>query len=263
MQRGGGKEGFCTHCAANGEEAWALLEQEHIDLIVTDLMMPVMDGYEFVQTVSYEFKTPLAAIEGYAHLLEGENLSPKAREYLRKIAESSRQLSRLTGNILRLSRLEKQEILSDKEFFSLDEQLREAVLFLEPLWNRKNLDIEMELPSVDCRGNRELLLQVWINILGNAVKFTPMGGSISVSMNETSDFIEVIISDTGIGMTEEVRTHIFEKFYQAEESRHGEGSGLGLALAKKIIELSGGTIRTESQPGEGSSFFVRLPRFGG
>ena len=102
MQRGGGKEGFCTHCAANGEEAWALLEQEHIDLIVTDLMMPVMDGYEFVQTVSYEFKTPLAAIEGYAHLLEGENLSPKAREYLRKIAESSRQLSRLTGNILRL-----------------------------------------------------------------------------------------------------------------------------------------------------------------
>lgn len=117
----------------------------------------------------------------------------------------------------------------------------------------------MELPEVTCYGNRELLYQVWTNIFGNAIKFTDRDGRISASIEETKDNILVIIRDTGIGMTEEARTHIFEKFYQAEESRHGEGSGLGLALAKKIIDLSGGTIRAESCPGRGSSFFVELP----
>ena len=211
------------------------------------------------RNISHELKTPLAAIEGYALLLEEGGSSPELKEYARKISESSRQLSHMTGNILKLSRLEKQEILSDKELFSLDEQLREAVLSLEPLWNAKNLDIDMELPEVTCYGNRELLYQVWTNIFGNAIKFTDRDGRISASIEENKDYILVIIRDTGIGMTEEARTHIFEKFYQAEESRHGEGSGLGLALAKKIIDLSGGTIRAESCPGRGSSFFVELP----
>ncbi len=215
---------------------------------------------DFIQDVSHELKTPLAAIEGYALLLDQDELPAQSREYVRKIAESSRQLSRMTGNILKLSRLEKQEIVADKEVFPLDEQLREAFLALEPLWAKKNLDIEIDLPVLEYFGNRELLWQVWTNILGNAIKFTPEKGQISLSARETADSILVIIKDTGIGMTGEVRAHIFEKFYQGEPSRSGEGSGLGLALAKKIVELSGGSIRAESCPGEGSAFFVTLPQ---
>ena len=215
------------------------------------------------RNISHELKTPLAAIEGYALLLEEGGSSPELKEYARKISESSRQLSHMTGNILKLSRLEKQEILSDKEFFSLDEQLREAVLSLEPLWRAKNLDIDMELPEVTCYGNRELLYQVWTNIFGNAIKFTDRDGRISASIEETKDNILVIIRDTGIGMTEEARTHIFEKFYQAEESRHGEGSGLGLALAKKLLICPAEPSGQRAVPEEGPPFLWSFPAGGG
>ena len=214
---------------------------------------------DFVRNVSHEIKTPLAAMEGYALLLEGADLPEELHGYAEKIVESSRQLSALTGNILRLSRLERQEILSRREVFSLDEQIRQALLSLEPLWTQKELEIDMELPSADYCGDPDLLYQVWGNLFSNAIKFTPEGGMIFVRMNVERDFVTVEIRDTGIGMTPEVQKHIFEKFYQGDPSRHVEGNGLGLALVKRIVDLCEGTIQVESAPGEGSCFLISLP----
>ena len=214
---------------------------------------------DFVRNVSHEIKTPLAAMEGYALLLEGADLPEELHGYAEKIVESSRQLSALTGNILRLSRLERQEILSRREVFSLDEQIRQALLSLEPLWTQKELEIDMELPSADYCGDPDLLYQVWGNLFSNAIKFTPEGGMIFVRMNVERDFVTVEIRDTGIGMTPEVQKHIFEKFYQGDPSRHVEGNGLGLALVKRIVDLSEGSIQVESAPGEGSCFLISLP----
>ncbi|MGN0371914.1 MAG: ATP-binding protein [Enterocloster sp.] len=215
---------------------------------------------DFIQNVSHEIKTPLAAIEGYTVLLSKSSLSEEHQEYTRKIMESTRRLSSLTSSVLQLSRLEKQEIISEKESFSLDEQIREAFLSLEPLWNKKGIDFEINLQSVYYYGNTSLIYQIWINLFSNAIKFTPEGGSIYVAMSENNDGISVRIRDTGIGMTKDVQKHIFEKFYQGEKSRHIEGNGLGLALVKKITDLCGGTIQVESRPGCGSTFIVRLPR---
>lgn len=218
---------------------------------------------DFVRNISHEIKTPLAAMEGYALLLEEAELPVpgELHSYAEKIVESSRQLSTLTGNILRLSRLEHQEILSCRQLFSLDEQIRQALLSLEPLWTKKNLEIDMELPAADYWGDPDLLYQVWINLFSNAIKFTPEGGTISVCMEQDSGSVTIHIRDTGTGMTPQVQKHIFEKFYQGDSSRHMEGNGLGLALVKRIVDLYGGTIQVESAPGEGSCFSVTLPHF--
>ena len=216
---------------------------------------------DFVRNISHEIKTPLAAMEGYALLLEEAELPGELHSYAEKIVESSRQLSTLTGNILRLSRLEHQEILSCRQLFSLDEQIRQALLSLEPLWTKKNLEIDMELPAADYWGDPDLLYQVWVNLFSNAIKFTPEGGSISVCMEQDSGSVTIHIRDTGTGMTPQVQKHIFEKLYQGDSSRHMEGNGLGLALVKRIVDLYGGTIQAESAPGEGSCFSVTLPHF--
>lgn len=215
---------------------------------------------DFIQSVSHEIKTPLAAIEGYASLLWKTELSQEQQDYAGKITESARRLSVLTSNVLKLSKLEKQAIVAEKERFSLDEQLREVLLSLAPLWEKKELEIDMELPSVDYYGNAALLYQIWVNLFSNAVKFTPKGGTIRAAILEEADGVTVEIADTGIGMNEDVQKHIFEKFYQGEKSRHMEGNGLGLALVKTIVELCEGSVKVESEPGKGSVFTVRLPR---
>lgn len=214
---------------------------------------------DFIQNVSHEIKTPLAAIEGYALFLKGSPLSEEQQVCVKKIIENSSRLSFLTGNVLHLSQLEKQYIVSEKESFSLDEQLREAILSLEPLWNKKKLEIDIDLPPVNYYGNPSLIYQIWTNLFSNAIKFTPEHGSIHAEIDKKGNGISVTICDTGIGMTEEVQKHIFEKFYQGEKSRHIEGNGLGLSLVKKIVELCGGTICVESEPDCGSAFSVWLP----
>lgn len=185
---------------------------------------------DFIQNVSHEIKTPLAAIEGYAALLAADTADRQNRLYAQQILKNSRQFSALTGNILKLSKLENQSIISEKRNFSLDEQIRQAVLSLEPLWSAKKMDIDLDLPEIFYYGNEDLIFQIWTNLISNGIKFTPAGGIFSVKMEQNDPYISVEIADNGIGMSEEVQKHIFDKFYQAESSRSMEGNGLGLAL---------------------------------
>ena len=216
---------------------------------------------DFVVNVSHEFKTPIAAIEGYAVLLKDRTLSDaEHNDYIRMITESAQKLSALTSNILKLSKLENQELITEKNSFRLDEQIRQALLLLEVQWNNKNITLNLELEPLIFYGNEELMMQIWLNLLGNAIKFTDAEGEISISLHAAGQYVTVRISDTGIGMSREVQKHIFEKFYQGDNARASEGNGLGLPLVKRIVDLCGGFIEVESQPGEGSSFTVRLPR---
>ncbi len=215
---------------------------------------------DFIVNVSHEFKTPIATIEGYATLLQEPSISDNERlEYTKMILESSRQLSSLSGNILKLSKLETQEIITDGNYFYLDEQLRQALLFLENNWSKKDIDIDMDLSTTYYYGNEDLLMQVWLNIFSNAIKFTPNNGTIATTLKSTNDGIYISISDTGIGMSSQVKERIFEKFFQGDTSRNFEGNGLGLTLVKRIIDLCGCNISVESEVNKGSTFTIFLP----
>ena len=215
---------------------------------------------DFIVNVSHEFKTPIAAIEGYTTLLQDSSLSDDERmEYTKIILDSSRQLSSLSGNILKLSKLETQEIIPDKKYFSLDEQLRQALLLLETQWSKKNIDIDMDLKTTTYYGSEDLLMQVWLNIFSNAIKFTPENGLIVTSLKQTPMGICVSISDNGIGMSDEVKERIFDKFYQGDKSRNFQGNGLGLTLVKRILDLCKCDISVESKINEGTTFNIYLP----
>lgn len=215
---------------------------------------------DFVVSVSHEFKTPLAAIEGYATILQNPTLHADERtEYTQKIIESTKQLAKLSSNILMISNLENKGMISEKTNFQLDEQLRQAILLLQPNWEEKKINFNVELTHADFCGNEELLMQVWINVIGNAIKFTPKNGEITVSLDMGADFVEVTVADTGIGISPEDQKHIFDKFYQADRSRYTDGNGLGLSLVKKFIDLCHGKIILESSPELGTSFTIRLP----
>ena len=215
---------------------------------------------DFVVNVSHEFKTPIAAIEGYAALLQNGSLTDAdCEEYTRLIIQSTQKLSMLTSNILRLSKLENQEIIPGKTRFSLDEQLRQALLLLEGQWSQKHIELDLELMPVLFYGNEELLLQVWLNLLGNAIKFTPPYGTVSVRLTARAGLVAVAVADTGVGIAPEAQPHIFEKFYQGDRTRAAEGNGLGLALVKRIVTLCHGAVSVESDTGEGACFTVALP----
>ena len=215
---------------------------------------------DFISNVSHEFKTPLASISGYATLLQDDSLSEKERdEYIEIIIQSAKELSRMTGDILSLSRLETQTIISEKEYFRVDEQIRQIILRAEPAWSSKNLTIEPELDPISWYGNQELTAHIWSNLLDNAVKFTPSGGEIDVTARMDHDWLTVTFHDTGIGMTPEVQKHVFDKFYQGDTSHKKKGSGLGLALVKRIVSLHHGMVCLESVPDLGSTFTIRLP----
>lgn len=215
---------------------------------------------DFIINVSHEFKTPIAAIEGYATLLQDSDLSEEERmEYTKIILDSSRQLSSLSGNILKLSKLETQEIVPDKKYFYLDEQLRQALLLLETQWSKKNIDIDMDLKTTRYYGSEDLLMQVWLNIFGNAIKFTPENGLIVTRLKNTPKGLCVSISDNGIGMSDDVKDKIFDKFYQGDKSRNFQGNGLGLTLVKRILDLCKCEITVKSKINEGTTFDIYLP----
>lgn len=215
---------------------------------------------DFVANVSHEFKTPIAAIEGYATLLQNPRLPEEKRaHYVEKILENSRRLSRMSGNILLLSKLENQEIVPDQREYRLDEQLRQCVLTLESKWTAKEIELDIELERVNYYGSCGLLEPVWLNLLDNAIKYSPVGGLIAVKMERREGRVLVSIADHGEGMTEEVQRHIFEKFYQADPSRKSEGNGLGLALVRRIVDLCRGEITVQSRPSQGTTFLVSLP----
>ncbi len=231
----------------------------NFNIMVKELEGTEMLRKDFIENVSHEFKTPLAAIEGYTTLLQKKDLSEEKREeYIRKILFSTHRLNSLTGNILLLSRLEKQETEISKKEFSLDEQIRESLLLLENDWSEKNLDLDIQLSVCNYYGNEELLAHVWQNIIGNAIKFVPTNGAIAVKLFYYQRDVIIMISDSGPGMNEETMKRVFEKFYQGDSSRSTGGNGLGLALAKRIIDLHSGEIFVHSEVGKGTAFTVRL-----
>lgn len=216
---------------------------------------------DFIANISHEFKTPIAAIEGFAALLQDSELTEEERmQYTQMILESTRQFSTLSSNILKLSKLENQEKITGQISYRLDEQLRQAILFLENSWTEKELDLELNLPKTYLNGNEDLLMQIWINLLSNAIKFTPRGGQIRITLVSNVEFVCVSVMDTGIGISPHEKKHIFEKFYQADKSRVREGNGLGLSLVYRIVSLCGGTIQVQSEPGQGSQFTIQLPK---
>lgn len=215
---------------------------------------------DFIANVSHEFKTPLTAIEGYAMLLQDHELPQKEQaECAEKILQSAGRLSTLVSNILMLTKLEQQTDRVEKAPFWLDEQLRQVMVGLEPLWGAKDLELDLELEPLRYNGSEDLLYHVWSNLLSNAVKFSPNGGVLSVRLEKREKSAVFTVTDRGPGMTADVQRHIFDKFYQGDHSRRQEGSGLGLPLAKRITQLCGGTISVQSQPGQGSTFTVTLP----
>ena len=214
---------------------------------------------DFVVNVSHEFKTPIAAVEGYATLLQNPALSAERHElYVEKILENSRKLSELSSNILMLSKLENRQTVPSYTEYRLDEQIRKSILGLESKWTEKNLNFDIDLPSQMYYGCEQLLERVWSNLLDNAIKHSPNGGTVRVSLRQKGNALTVCIADRGDGMSEEVQKHIFEKFYQGDSSRKSEGNGLGLALVKRILDLCNGTVTVESSPGNGAKFTVTL-----
>lgn len=214
---------------------------------------------DFISDVSHEFKTPINAIEGYASLLEGEPSPEEQRAYVEKILFNTRRLSALTGNILLLSKLSNQSILPQKTQFRLDEQIPQAIVALEQKWSEKELGFEVELAETPFFGYESLLPHVWTNLIGNAVKFSPKGGEIRIKMMRTEGAVVFTIEDDGPGIVPGDEEHIFTKFYQSESSHGMEGNGLGLALVRQIVEMSGGSVDVQNLEAGGCRFTVRLP----
>lgn len=233
---------------------------QHFNAMTHDLGHMETLRSDFVANVSHEFKTPIAAIEGYATLLQNPNLTREKHDhYVEVILDNSRRLSDLSSNILALSKLENQELIVDNREFRLDEQLRTVILLLEGKWSAKGIEFDLDLPRQMYFGSEALLAQVWSNLLDNAIKHSPAGGVIRVTLQRNDTHLTVTVADQGDGMSQEVQRHIFEKFYQGDRSRKSEGNGLGLALVKRIVELSRGAVTVESAPGQGATFSVELP----
>ncbi|HHP5608496.1 TPA: envelope stress sensor histidine kinase HitS, partial [Bacillus paranthracis] len=217
---------------------------------------------EFVSNVSHEIQSPLTSIKGFARALQDNNLSEEKREhYLTIIETETTRLSKLSQNLLKLTLLESEEYTPERVTYRLDQQLKQIVLNSEPLWAEKEIELELNLEKVHITADQESMSQVWINLIHNSIKFTPSGGTITIQLKEYEKVVEVRIRDSGIGISEEQKQHIFERFYKADSSRNRAygGSGLGLAIVKKVLDLHQGEIKVESEEGSGTEFIVRIP----
>lgn len=215
---------------------------------------------DFINNFSHEFKTPIVSIAGFCELLRSEDLTDEEREhYLRIIGEESRRLASLATNILNLTKIENQSILTDVREFNLSEQIRSAVLVLESKWATRGIVPVIEFDEINIRANEQLLKEVWLNLLDNAIKFSPDCGEIGIFAEENNEYITVKITNGGKEIPKEVLSKIFLKFYQVDESHSTSGSGVGLAVVKKVVELHHGRIQVESNDGV-TSFTVILPR---
>lgn len=219
-----------------------------------------MMRYDFINTFSHEFKTPIVSIRGFAKRLRNENLSPeKQKKYLEYIAEESERLSDLASSVLLIARYENQKLVTEQAEYDLDEQIRGCVLRMEALWSAKGLTFEMDLPKLPYTNNVEMMEHVWMNLISNAIKFSHEGGRIFISSLRKTDSIAITIRDEGIGISPSEIGHIFDKFYQADTAHSSVGNGLGLPLVYRIVQLSGGSIHVKSEVGKGTEFTVTLP----
>ncbi len=230
-----------------------------------NMMAEELSGIETLQTdfianVSHELKTPLAIMQNYGTLLEAPDLSDEDRiKYAKALTEACRRLADLVSNILKLNKLENQQVYPAGKVFELNEQLCECLLNFEGTWEQKNIEIETELDTqVWVEADAELLSLVWNNLISNALKFTDDGGKVRVTLTEQDGFAVVRVYDTGCGITPEVGKHIFDKFYQGDTSHATGGNGLGLALVKRVIDITEGEIFIESIPKRGSTFTVKI-----
>ena len=217
---------------------------------------------DFIANVSHELKTPLSVIQNYGTLLQDSELPYEKRiEYAKAVTDSARRLADLISNILKLNKLENQQIYPKKERFDLGEQLCECLLMFENEWERKNIEIETDIEEeLFIDSDRELMTLIWNNLFSNAIKFTSEGGKISLVLKSDGEFACVSVSDTGCGISKNVGEHIFEKFYQGDTSHACYGNGLGLALVKRVVDIVKGEISVESEVGQGSTFTVKIAK---
>jgi signal transduction histidine kinase len=215
---------------------------------------------DFVSNVSHEFKTPITSIKGYAKLIQEGNLPEvQLKEYSEIIVDESERLSLLSSNLLKLSELDSKLIREQSSLFSLDEQIRKAVLLLEVQWEKKEIDLDINLEEIQIKADEALLQEVWLNLIQNAIKFSKNSGQIKIELYQKEAQAVCKITDNGIGIADSEKARIFERFYKGDKSRSKEGNGLGLVIVKRIVELSGGKIYFESEFGKGSTFTVELP----
>ena len=249
FMHGSGMEGFNQI----GESINAMAEElSSVETLRTD----------FIANVSHEMKTPLAVMQNYGTLLQTPDLPEEKRiEYAKSITDASRRLADMMTNILKLNRLENQQIYPTPTTFDLGEQLCESLLQYESTWERKNIEIETDIAeSVLVSADAELLSLVWNNLFSNAFKFTEDGGKVMLTLTADETYATVKVSDTGCGMSAEVGAHIFEKCYQGDTSHATQGNGLGLPLVKRVVDIMQGEIGVESAVGIGTTFTVKIRR---
>lgn len=233
---------------------WVEFDRMYRELASSELMKN-----DFTFNISHELKTPLAAIQNCAILLQTSDSEAERQEYAQKIQDASTRLSVLVGNILQINRLENKKVVVHNSLFNLSEQISRCAVGFEQIWEEKNIEMNVDFDqNITIYSDEDLLDIVWNNLISNALKFTEDGGTIRILAKEEGIYAVVRIEDDGCGISEVSLRHIFEKFYQADTSRSTQGNGLGLPLVKQIVELLGGKVSVDSRPGEGSAFTVKL-----
>ncbi|WP_373483498.1 ATP-binding protein [Acetobacterium sp.] len=251
---------FDIRLAVRGKDELAVLAR-NFNIMTAALSRNDYIHRDFVSNVSHEFKTPIASIKGFGKLLKDPDITEIQRqEYIDIIVDESDRLWKLSANVLKLSELENGVLGLKKEAFALDESIRRVVLLLQEKWEAKNIDLDIQLDEISYKGDQELMAQVIINLLTNAIHHTPINGEIGIDLHATAKEIVIKIVDTGKGITKEDQEKIFDRFYKADQSRSTPGTGLGLTISQRIVSLHSGTITVESALGKGSTFFVRLPQ---
>lgn len=232
---------------------------ENFNMMTMELNKNEILKSDFISNVSHEFKTPLSVIQGYVALLQDDNLSESDRiKYSNIILEATKRLTTLVNDILKISKIDNQKVSIEQSEYSLDEQIRESLLSFESFWSRKSLELNIDLENITIKKDKNLLSNVWNNLISNAIKYSKPGGKIDIILKDLNDYIEFSITDYGCGISSEEIPYIFDKFYQVDKSHNTTGNGLGLTLVKKILDLSNGTIGVESIVNEKTTFTVKL-----